>query len=240
MDMPMKGLKNLIKGKIVVLEGTDFSGKTTQYEKMIERLQKENCYFGTDSFPNYDSPSCYFVKAYLQGEFGDNAMAVDPRIASSFYTLDRYASYKTRPWGEIYNKGGNILFARYTSSNILHQASKLDTWEEQKEFIDWLYSYEFGMFKLPKADCTILLDMPPDFVQELKKKRLKEQHGLTSNGSEKDIHEENQKYLIKSYNTALKVANYLNWKIISCVDKGTLKTIDEIHEEIYKIIKNIF
>lgn len=229
------------KGKIVVIEGTDFSGKTTQYEKMIQRLTQEHFLFETDSFPNYESQSSYFVKAYLRGEFGNNAMDIDPKIASTFYTLDRYASYKTKKWGKIYNEGGNILFARYTSSNILHQASKLEAWEEQKEFIDWLHSYEFEMFGLPKDNCTILLEMPPDIAQELKKKRLNEQHGLTSNGSEKDIHEENKEYLARSYRTALKVANYLNWEIISCVDKkGNLKSIEEIHEEIYKIVKNIF
>ena len=228
-------------GKIVVLEGTDFSGKTTQYDKLLEHLKSDNIDFGTDSFPNYDSESCNLVKAYLHGDFGEDATKIDPKIASSFYTLDRCGSYHSREWGRIYRKGGNIVFARYITSNILHQASKYKTLKEKKEFIDWLYEYEVGLFKLPKEDCTILLDMPPEIAVKLKKKRLEEQHGLTSNGSEKDIHEDNMEYLKNSYNTAIEVSEYLNWRVVHCVDeKGNLRTIDDIHNEIYNIVLNIF
>ena len=228
-------------GKIVVLEGTDFSGKTTQYEKLLSRLKAEGIEFGTDSFPNYDSHSSYFVTSYLRGAFGEDATAIDPKVASTFYTLDRYASFKTRDWGNIYRNGGNILFARYITSNVLHQASKYDTFEEKKQFIDWLYDYEVGMFGLPKENCTILLDMPPETAQELKRIRLEQQNGLSSNGSEKDIHESNTEYLRKSYETAKEVSKYLGWNVVSCVDEnGNLRTIEDIHEEIYKIVLDTF
>lgn len=233
--------RRICMGKIVVIEGTDFSGKTTQYDKLKERLTKEGIVFGTDSFPNYGEPSCYFVESYLRGTFGEDATAIDPKLASTFYTLDRFASFKGREWGKIYRDGGNVLFARYITSNILHQASKYDTWEEKKSFIDWLYDYECGLFGLPKEDCVILLNMPPEMAQKLKVQRLKEQHGLSSNGSEKDIHESNAEYLRKSYDTALQVADYLGWKVINCVnDKGELKTIEEINDEVYSIAKSVF
>ena len=228
-------------GKIVVLEGTDFSGKTTQYDKLKDRLSSEGVMFGTDSFPNYNEPSCYFVETYLRGGFGEDATAIDPKLASTFYTLDRFASFKLRDWGKTYRDGGNVLFARYITSNILHQASKYDSWEEKKAFIDWLYDYECGLFGIPKDDCVILLNMPPEMGQKLKEQRLKEQNGLSSNGSEKDIHESNAEYLRKSYDTALQVADYLGWKVVNCVDsEGRLKSIEEIHNEIYDIVQSVF
>ena len=228
-------------GKVVVLEGTDFSGKTTQYDKLLNHLNEDGISYGTDSFPNYGCPSCYFVESYLRGVFGEDATKIDPKLASTFYTLDRYASFKTRDWGEKYRNGGNIVFARYITSNILHQASKYKTFEEKKAFIDWLYDYEVGLFDLPKEDCVILLDMPPEKAAELKEVRLKEQHGLSSNGSEKDIHENNMEYLKNSYYTALEVADYLNWNVVHCVDnKGDLRTIDDIHNEVYNTVSNVF
>lgn len=228
-------------GKIVVIEGTDFSGKTTQYEKLKERLYGEGIEIGSDSFPNYDSQSSYFVTEYLRGAFGENAEDIDPKVASVFYALDRFGSYKEREWGKVYDAGGNIVFARYITSNILHQAAKYHTWEEKKEFIDWLYSFEVGLMKLPKEDCVILLDMPPEMAVKLKEKRLKEQHGLSSNGSEKDIHEDNMLYLEKAYNTAIEVAKYLGWNVVHCLDdKGELRSIEDIHNEIYDIVKGVF
>lgn len=229
------------KGKIVVIEGTDFSGKSTQYEKTIEVLKSKGYVFGSDSFPNYDSNSSYFVTSYLRGEFGKDAMSVKPKVASTFYALDRYASFKQRPWGEIYREGGNVLFARYLTSNILHQTSKYDTWEEKKEFIDWLYDFECNLLEIPKEDCVILLNMPPEKAQELKQHRLKEQNGLSSNGSEKDIHEENTEYLKKTYETALEVAKYLGWSVVDCIDKdGNIRSIEDINSEIVEIVENIF
>lgn len=228
-------------GKIVVIEGTDFSGKSTQYELLLKRLADNGINVGSDSFPNYDSQSSFFVTSYLRGTYGDNAKDISPKVASSFYTLDRYHSFKTREWGKIYRDGGNILFARYLTSNILHQAAKYDTWKEKKDYIDWLYEYECGLFGIPREDCTILLNMPPKIAQELKAKRLKEQNGLSSSGEVKDIHEENKEYLMAAYDTAIKVSKYLNWKIVSCVnEKGELRSVEDISDEIYKIVVDVF
>ena len=162
-------------------------------------------------------------------------------IVASLILAAGFASYNMRDWGKTYRDGGNVLFARYITSNILHQASKYDSWEEKKAFIDWLYDYECGLFGIPKDDCVILLNMPPEMGQKLKEQRLKEQNGLSSNGSEKDIHESNAEYLRKSYDTALQVADYLGWKVVNCVDsEGRLKSIEEIHNEIYDIVQSVF
>lgn len=228
-------------GKIVVIEGTDFSGKTTQYEMMLERLKEEGRKFGTDSFPNYDEESSYFVRAYLQGKFAENPQDIKPDVASIFYALDRYSSYLLHDWGKIYREGGNVLFVRYITSNVLFQAAKYDDWNDQKNFIDWLYTFETKMLGIPKEDCTIFLDMPIDKIVELKKKRLEEQHGLTSNGSTKDIHEENIEFIRKAHDFALMVSQYLGWKVVSCVDENNnIKTREQIHNEIYEIVDSVF
>ena len=227
-------------GKILVIEGTDFSGKSTQYDILLKRLYEEGFVVGSDSFPNYDSESSFFVKSYLGGLYGDDANKIDPKTASIFYTMDRYHSYMTRDWGKVYREGGDIVFARYITSNVLHQAAKYSSWEEKKAYIDWLYDMECNVMGIPREDFTIFLDMPPYKAQELKKQRLKEQNGLTSSGGVIDIHENNISHLISAYENAKQVGNYLGWKVVSCVDKNNeLKPIKEISEEIYTIAKSV-
>ena len=220
-------------GKIIVIEGTDCSGKTTQYEKLCKRLQLENIAFSTTSFPDYASESSWFVRQYLSGEFGENATDVDAKTASVFYAMDRYASYMKEEWGRTYRAGGNVILARYITSNILHQACKLKTEEEKIELIDWLHDFEIKVLGIPKYDEVILLNMPWELAKELKVKR-----GQTSSGGEKDIHEQDDDYLKSAYETALWVAKKYGWTIINCADEnGNLRTLDDIHQEIYDRIK---
>lgn len=222
-------------GKIVVLEGTDCSGKTTQYNKLCERLKNENIDFATDSFPDYESESSYFVREYLAGKYGMHPSDVDAKTASTFFSLDRYNSYKTKEWGEKYRNGGNVLFARYITSNVLHQACKLKTEKEKDEFVKWLYDFEVGILGIPKEDIVIMLKMPFEKICELKKIR-----GVTSSGT-KDIHEEDQAYLKEAYENSIWMAEKYDWKIINCIDKNNnIRTIEDIHEEIYKIIIEAF
>lgn len=229
------------QGKILVIEGTDCSGKTTQYEMLTSRLQADGIKLGTSSFPNYKEPSCYFVESYLHGEYSDKAEDISPKAASIFYALDRYDSFKRKEWGKVYREGKNILFARYISSNILHQANKYDSEEEKLDFINWLYDLETNELGIPKEDKVVLLDMPPYMAQELMKKRLEEQNGLTSSGTDKDIHEGDKEHLEKAYNTAISVANILGWDVIHCVDaNGRLKTREEINDELYTIAKDLY
>jgi len=227
--------------KIVVIEGTDCSGKTTQYEMALKALQPYG--IKTDSFPNYDSPGCFFVREYLKGAYGKHAMDIDPKTASVFFAMDRYESFHSKEWGKSYREdnNANILFSRYISSNVIHQASKYNSWKEQKEFIDWLYDFETNILKIPRETEVILLDMPPEKAQELKQKRLEETGGLASSGMKTDIHEDDTEYLKRTYETSLRISDYLGWTRIKCVDSnGNLQSKVGIHSAIMTLLGAIF
>ena len=167
---------------------------------------------------------------YLRGEFGENATDVDPYIASTFFSVDRYASFKTE-WEEFYNNGGIVLADRYTTSNMVHQASKMDA-DERDKYLDWLVDYEFNMYKIPKPDCVIFLDVPVNFSKKLMENRKNKFTGE----KKKDIHERDIKYLEKSYENSLYIADKYNWNKINCVEDDKLRSIDNIHEEIYNLV----
>lgn len=228
------------KGKILVIEGTDFSGKTTQYEKLTSKLWSLGVDYTSESFPNYKSDSSYFVKEYLGGAYGVNANSINPKAASLFYALDRFDTYNKNEWGSVHKAGGNIVLARYITSNILHQSSKYLTEEEQLEFIDWLYQIETETLGIPREDKVIFLDVPYEYIEEQKMKRLKENNGLSSAGQKRDIHEEDENHLRKAYNTAKMVAERFNWEIIECVKEGKMRSIEDIHKDILKIALDLF
>ena len=221
-----------MKGKLIIIEsGSDASGKATQTKRLFERLSEENSNISKVEYPNYDSESSALVKMYLRGDFGKNASDVDPYISSTFFAADRYASFKTE-WEEFYNNGGIVIADRYTTSNMVHQASKMDE-KDRDKYLDWLVDYEFNLYKIPEPDCVIFLDVPIEFSQKLMENRKNKITGE----DKKDIHESDIEYLTKSYNNALYIANKYNWKKINCVKDGTLRSIDDIHDEIYNIVK---
>jgi dTMP kinase len=223
-------------GKIIVIEGTDCSGKTTQYEKLCARLKDENVTFATASFPDYPSDSSWFVRQYLKGEFGLKASDVSPKTASVLYAVDRYASFMKSEWGKVYRDDGNVLLARYITSNILHHTCKLETEQEKQEFIDWIHEFENETMGIPRYDEVILLNMPHEKVKVLREKR-----GATSSGAERDIHEADDEYLKAAYETSIWVAKKYGWTVIDCVDaEGNIRTIEDIHEEIYAKVKQVF
>lgn len=220
-----------MKGKLIIIEsGSDASGKATQTEKLYERLLNEGYNINKVEFPNYDSESSALVKMYLRGDFGTKPSDVDPYVSSTFYAADRYASFKTG-WEDFYNKGGIVIADRYTTSNMVHQASKIDI-EDRDKYLDWLFDYEFNMYKIPKPDCVIFLDVPIDFSKKLMENRKNKFTGE----DKKDIHESDMEYLEKSYNNALYIADKYNWKKINCVENNKLRSIDSIHEEIYTLV----
>lgn len=221
-----------MKGKLIIIEsGSDASGKATQTKRLFERLSEENSNIRKVEYPNYDSESSALVKMYLRGDFGNNASDVDPYISSTFFAADRYASFKTE-WEEFYNNGGIVIADRYTTSNMVHQASKMNE-KDRDKYLDWLVDYEFNLYKIPEPDCVIFLDVPIEFSQKLMENRKNKITGE----DKKDIHESDIEYLTKSYNNALYIANKYNWKKINCVKDGTLRSIDDIHDEIYNIVK---
>lgn len=221
-----------MKGKLFIIEGLDGSGKETQTRKLYDRLKKENLNIKKVEYPNYKSDSSALVKMYLNGDFGKKPEDVSAYVSSTFYAVDRYASYK-KEWEDFYISGGIILADRYTSSNMIHQASKIEDPVKQRKFLSWLEDLEYNMYGLPRPTKVIFLDVPPQYSKQLMEKRDNKITGQ----AEKDIHESNHEYLLKSYNNAIHVVKSYKWSIINCVKDGKLLTIDQIHDDIYNEVK---
>lgn len=228
-------MKNMVdeKGVIIVIEGTDSSGKETQTKLLYERMLKENEKTKKISFPNYDNPACEPVKMYLRGDFGKDPQNVNPYAISTMYAIDRYASYKME-WSEMFKHGGIIITDRYTTSNMVHQASKLED-EEKEKYLNWLEDLEYNKMGIPKPDIVIFLNMPINHALKLMEKR---KNKITGN-EKKDIHESNKEYLKKSYNNACEIAKKYNWKEILCTDGERIKTMNEIADDIYANIEEL-
>ena len=219
-------------GKLFVIDGTDGSGKQTQFEKLKERLSKDGVEYKTVSFPNYDSPSSSLVKMYLSGEFGTNAQEISPYIASTFYAADRYATFQTG-YKEYYENGGIILADRYTTANMVHQAGKIKDKEERDKFLKWLWDFEFKLYGLPIPTEVFFLNMPTEKALEL----MKDRKNKFDENAKKDIHERNETHMRDAYKAACDVAKDYNWFEIKCMKDNELRTIDDIHEEIYNEVK---
>ncbi|CAM3091554.1 deoxynucleoside kinase [Streptobacillus felis] len=221
-------------GKLIIIEGTDGSGKQTQTEKLYSRLVDDGNKVKKISFPNYDSNSSALVKMYLSGEFGSKPTDVNAYAASTFYGIDRYASYKT-DWGKEYISGTIIISDRYTGSNMIHHGSKFDDEKEKEKYLCWLEDLEFDKFGIPRPDVTIFLNVPIDYTFSLMENRDNKFTGE----SKKDIHESDKDYLRKSYYNALDIAKQKGWKVIDCVVNNRMLSIEEIHELIYANVKEI-
>lgn len=218
-------------GKLIVIEGTDGSGKSTQFRLLTERLAGENRTFHKLVFPRYQNESSALIRMYLGGQFGSKPSDVNPYAASTFYAVDRYASWN-QEWKDIYEAGGLILSDRYTTSNAVHQASK-ETPENRETFFEWLYDLEYKKMGMPKPDLVIYLDMPIDYTEQLM--RVREQ----ATGTQADIHEKDTEYLRTCRRTAAEAAAYYGWSRIQCVKDNRLRSIEEIHEEIYALVSSV-
>lgn len=219
------------KRKLFVIEGLDGSGKATQAQRLCEFLKKEGIPVRKVSFPDYASDSSALVKMYLNGQFGTDPDDVNAYAASSFYAVDRFASYK-KDWGEFYDSGGVIVADRYTTSNAIHQCSKLPE-EEWDRYLAWLFEFEYQKLGIPAPDAVIYLKVDPEVSQRLMTGRYQ------GDESKKDIHESNLEYLEKSKEAAFYCADKLGWKIVECCRDGEMRDIDEIHKEITEIIRKI-
>ena len=215
-------------GKLIVIEGTDGSGKSTQFARLTQRLTEEGHTFQKLVFPQYAEESSALIRMYLNGQFGDKPSDVNAYAASAFYAVDRYASYK-KVWGQWYENGGLVLSDRYTTSNAVHQASKVSR-EERGEYLGWLYEFEYDKLGLPKPDLTIYLDVPTEYTEKLMRSRE------ASTGTTADIHEKDLSYLATCRAMGREAAAYYGWTVISCVRDGAMRSIEDIHEEIYQHI----
>ena len=214
------------KGKLIVLEGLDGSGKGTQAKLLAKHLASQGLPVREVTFPDYASDSSALVKMYLAGQFGSKPDDVNAYAASSFFAVDRYASYKT-DWGRFYEEGGVVIADRYTTSNAVHQASK-EPENKRQEFLKWLYEFEYDRLGLPRPDLTLYLDVPTDFTEQLLRHREQDTHTTA------DIHERNSAYLASCRRAGRAAAEYYGWTIISCTENGKMRSIEDIHEEIYR------
>lgn len=216
-----------MKGKLIVIEGLDGSGKSTQIEELKKRLSDKSVH--QIKLPDYDSLSSSLVKMYLGGDFGKNPNDVNAYAASAFYAVDRFANYKTK-WKEFYDNGDIIISDRYTTSNAYHQANKLpkDMWNE---FFGWLEDFEYNLIGIPKPDAVIYLDMPIEISQKMMTSRYK------GDENKKDIHESNIEYLKNCRTAALVAAEAMGWNVINCSRGDAPRPIDNISEEIFSIIE---
>ncbi len=217
-----------MKGKLIVIEGLDGSGKATQAKLLARALMLENNKVKEITFPDYESQSSALVQMYLHGEFGSRPGDVNAYAASAFYAVDRYASFK-KNWGELYNDGGVIVADRYATSNGIHQCSKLDEslWDE---YLEWLDDFEYKKLGIPAPDMVIYLKADTDISQKLMTGRY------GGDESKKDIHEGDLEYLKRSQKAAAYCAQKLGWKTVECVRNGQMRTIEDIHSEIMTLI----
>lgn len=216
-------------GKLIVIEGTDGCGKTTQLALLARALEKQGRDFRQLDFPRYNEDSAVLLKMYLNGAFGSDPETVNPYAASTFFAVDRYASYHT-DWKDYYKSGGVLLSNRYTTSNATHQGAKLPL-EEQEKFFSWLYEYEFGLLGIPAPDMVILLDVPIAITEKLMEGRRLE------NGGKSDIHEADLEYLKLSRASARNAAEKFGWKVIDCTDGEKMRTPEDIHKDILKLVE---
>ncbi len=219
-------------GKLIVIEGLVVSGKSTQLELLPKNLLKNGIECKTVSFPDYDNPSSTLVKMYLKGDFGKKPDDVNAYAASTFYCVDRYASFKAN-WGDFYNMGGTIVSGRYTTSNAVHQCSKLPE-SEWEDFLNWLYDFEYNKVAIPKPDKVIFLDMPIEVSQKLLTSRY------SGDESKKDIHESDTEYLARCRKAALFTAKFSDWEIIPCAENGEARSIEEIATDVLKACLTIY
>ncbi|MBR4702415.1 MAG: thymidylate kinase [Oscillospiraceae bacterium] len=221
-----------MKKKLIVIEGLDGSGKATQSGLLYTFLQKEyGCETGAClrqvSFPDYESDSSALVKMYLAGQFGSKPEDVNAYAASSFYAVDRYASFK-RDWKRDW-ESGIIIADRYTTSNAIHQCSKLPEkmWDE---YLDWLFHYEYALLGIPEPSMVIYLRVDPAVSQRLLTLRYEGQE-------KRDIHERDREYLARCQKAAAYCAEKLGWRVVECCRDGEMRSIEEIQQELLPLVR---
>lgn len=216
-------------GRMIVIDGLDGSGKATQAELLKKRLTEKGYEIFSLDLPYYDDPSSTLVKMYLAGEMGDKPGDVNCYAASSFFAVDRYASFK-KYWEKEYNSEKIVIANRYTTSNACHQMTKLDkaSWDE---YIEWLFEFEYNKLGIPEPDCVIFLEMPVEISQRLLSKRY------SGDESKKDVHERDTDYLSDCYEAAVYAADKLGWNTVHCSKDGEPESLEAIADKVWHIVE---
>ncbi|NMA38142.1 MAG: thymidylate kinase, partial [Papillibacter sp.] len=212
-------------------EGIDGSGKSTQCRLLCQQLKDKGVDFKNIVFPQYEEPSSALLKMYLNGVFGSDPSSVNAYAASTFFAVDRYASYKL-VWGKYYEEGGLIITDRYTTSNAVHQAAKVPP-DERADFYRWLYDFEFNKMGLPAPDAVLYFDISLESsVSQLR-------HREAETGVKADIHEGDNTHLLNSLMSAREAAKIYGWKTINCMENGLMRSIESINREVREIYNKL-
>lgn len=215
--------------KLIVIEGLDGSGKATQAKRLTEALVEKGIPVREVSFPDYGSDSSALVRMYLSGQFGTDPQDVNAYAASSFFAVDRFASYK-KDWHRDYARGV-VIADRYTTSNAVHQCSKLPK-EQWDDFLNWLFDFEYKKLGIPAPDRVIYLNVDPAVSQALMTARYR------GDENKKDIHERDIAYLRHSREAAAYCAEKLGWETVDCCRDGQMRSIEDIHKDVMKLLEN--
>ena len=218
-------------GKLIVFEGIDGSGKSTQFDLLCDSFTAEGRDFIRIRFPRYNNPSSALIRMYLGGGFGDSTDAVNAYAASSFFAVDRFASF-AQDWRKQYESGSLILTDRYTTSNAIHQGAKLDP-QRREHFFNWLYEYEFSLLGLPAPDMVLYMDIDANQAA----RRLKRRQAET--GTAGDIHEKDPGYLESCSQSGRQAAIHFGWHSVNCFAGELERSEEDIHREIYAILKHV-
>ena len=215
-------------GKLLVIEGLDGSGKATQARLLAQHLAREGRAFREIDFPRYGNPFAEPAKLYLDGALGAHAGDVNAYAASVLFAVDRFASYK-EDWGGAYEAGELILANRYTTSNAVHQASKLPA-GEREAYLRWLFDLEYHRMGLPAPDLVIYLDLPTELSEAMLRKRQQ------ATGTHADIHEQDEDYLRACRDNARSIARQQGWTVVRCDRDGAVRPPEDIHREIWDLV----
>lgn len=220
-----------MRGTLIVLEGTDGSGKATQARLLLQSLEARGIPCREIDFPRYGNPFAEPVSRYLQGALGNSPGDVNAYAASTMFAVDRYASYQ-EDWGGFYQSGGVIVANRYTTSNAVHQASKLPK-EERRAYLDWLFDLEYRRLGLPEPDLVLYLDMPTEAASRLMRRRESETN------TRADIHERDGDYLRRCRESAGEIARALGWTVVACAaGDGSPRTPEDIRGEVAALVED--
>ena len=219
-------------GKLLVLEAGDGSGKATQTKMLKERLVAEDRCVRQVEFPDYASPSSALVRMYLGGDFGERASEVNAYAASTFFAVDRYASFQMK-WRADLEAGAIVLADRYTTANMVHQAVKIEDEAERESFLAWLEDFEYEKLALPRPDLVLFLDMDPAVSRRLIAARA------AASGVAQDIHERDEDYLVRCHRASVNLAARCGWQRIRCSEAGEPLSREAVHEKIYEAVRRI-